>query len=151
MKNWFVAILAISITGCTASEPQSIIHREGSTLAERQAVFDQCDFAAIQAIPRAMTVAVSPGYSNPGTLQCNTYGNSTSCYRVGAVNIAPTYSNIDANQSIRTRYINRCIEAKGYAVALLPLCTKQEDKSFIIATQDNQPPLSQITCAYFGH
>lgn len=140
-------VVAVILAGCEVSQPVNVIHKEGSMSADRLRAFDLCDFEAIKAIPRAMAVSTTGGYYNPGSLQCSTVGQATYCNRVGAVNIPSSSTTYDANLETRVRYIDRCLEAKGYSVLKRPACTSDADKLRERSQLDKQPPASQIKCA----
>lgn len=144
MRKLSIAAAAL-LAGCV-SGPVNMIHRTGSTFAERQLADDECSIASLQAIPQAMVTQTSGGYSNPGTLQCSTIGNMTTCNRIGAVDVPARSTTSDANQDLRDRYIERCLASKGFDLIQMPLCTSAKDSSQYKATRDNQPPASQIKC-----
>lgn len=141
----FCIIAAALLAGCV-SGPVPVIHKTGSTYAERQLAVDECRIASLQAIPQAMVSQTSGGYYNPGTLQCSTIGNMTTCNRVGAVDIPSHTTTSDANQELRERYIDRCLVSKGFDVVPIPLCTSAKDSAQYRTMRDNQPPASQIKC-----
>lgn len=147
MKRSFVMLSCLFVIGCTPSAPPSIYHRTGSTYAERAYDHDQCTFTSVRAVPRAMATSVSGGYYNPGTVFCNTYGTVTACNRVGSYNVPPTATTYDANQGIRNRYMERCMQQKGYSVLYRPRCVTSAEKAAAIASRNApQLPANQIIC-----
>lgn len=138
------------LVGCVSSSPQTafLIHKTGSNTAERKDAFELCEFEGIRNVPRAMVTDIDPGYSSPGTLQCNTVGTSTTCNRVGDINIPASSSTYDANEQIRDRYIQRCLRQKGFETYTRPICKTDAEKRGFDATLASQPPASQIVCIY---
>lgn len=146
MKRYTWAVVTLGLVGCTVSGPQKLVHKTGSTHSERMAALDNCQFEAIRAVPRAMGVASTGGYYNPGSIQCSTIGNSTSCNRVGAVNIPSTTYSYDANQELRERYIDRCLWNAGFETIEKPVCRTQQEAALYQSTINNQPPAAEIPC-----
>lgn len=145
MKNTTVSIIAMLALYSCQTGPQLTTYKAGTVFSQRQAAYDQCKIASLREIPQAMTSQTSGGYYNPGTVQCSTIGNYTSCNRVGVVDIPATTSTYDENQSLRTRYITRCLEAAGYQVVNRPVCPSQADRQKAIYSP--QPPsVEQFTC-----
>jgi hypothetical protein len=108
-----VALLA----GCQ-SGPSAIVFKPGVDLGTTQAAVDQCKIASFKEIPQSIATDYHPGYSNPGTVQCNGYGGVVSCQTIGAVNIPGSTTTYDVNEGLRDRYINRCLQSKGFQVKL---------------------------------
>ncbi|RWH34440.1 MAG: hypothetical protein EOQ80_33110 [Mesorhizobium sp.] len=69
-------------------------------------------------IPQSLATDVRPGYNNPGTIQCNTYGTIVTCNRIGAVNIPASSTTYDVNGELRDRYVVRCLQSKGFTVKM---------------------------------
>jgi hypothetical protein len=136
------------LTACvgTALQPIGVVHKTGSTSAERRAVFDACDFESLQAVPRAMTVETTPGSSAPGQTYCNAVGRQLICNQVGGYNIPSRSYSVDANQEYRNRYLERCLAQRGYGSLFLPKCTTASSKKYIFDNLDRQPPASEIAC-----
>lgn len=104
-------------------------YKAGSTHVDRQLAVDQCRIASLKEIPQSMATQVSGGYYNPGTVSCSTVGNYTSCNNVGAVNIPATATSYDQNQSLRDRFINRCLQDKGYQlIPNIPVCGSEAER-----------------------
>lgn len=145
MKRVAVLSALALISGCV-SGPADLVHKTGSSLAQRQLAADQCRIESLRQVPQALVTETDPGYYNPGTIQCNTFGNMTSCNRVGAVNIPASSSTYDVNQSLRDRTIARCLASKGFDIVQKPICTSTKDATAYRAVRDNQPPAEQIAC-----
>lgn len=147
MKRLLAVVAVIALAGCEQSQPLNVIYKAGSTQAERQRAFDLCEFDAMRMAPRAMAVSTTGGYYNPGTVQCNTIGTSTFCNNVGAVNIPASSVTYDANLQTRVKYIDRCLEGKGYQVLKRPPCRTQAERERERQQQNNQTSPSSIRCA----
>jgi hypothetical protein len=107
------ALLAHLLFAC-AADPVAIIYKQGTMQSERQAALDGCKIASFKEIPQNIATAHSPGYFNPGTLNCTTIGYSTTCNRIGAVNIPSSSTNYDVNEDLRIRYVVNCMRRQGY-------------------------------------
>ncbi|MBZ9683126.1 hypothetical protein LB531_20930 [Mesorhizobium sp. CO1-1-2] len=115
-KRFALAALAV-VAGCQTG-PVPIIYKPGADLNSTLAATDQCKIDSFKEIPQSIATDYHPGYSNPGTVQCNTYGTMTTCNRVGAVDIPASSNTYDVNASLRDRYIQRCLEGKGFGVKM---------------------------------
>lgn len=123
-KRYIFAALAIA--GCQ-STPAYVVFKPGVDLNSTQTATDQCKIASFREIPQSLATQINPGYNNPGTIQCNTYGTMTTCNRVGAINIPASSTTYDVNAELRDRYIVRCLEGQGFGVKLARACaTKSE-------------------------
>lgn len=145
MKKIAVVGALALVSGCV-SGPVNVVHKTGSTFSQRQLAADECRIEGLRQVPQSMVTETSPGYYNPGTIQCNTFGNTTSCNRVGAVNIAATSSTYDVNQSLRDRTVARCLAAKGYDIVQKPICTSSKEADAYRAARDSQPSADRISC-----
>jgi hypothetical protein len=145
MKTGAAICIALALGGCTTAQGL-LIHRTGSTYAERTLAYDECKISSFQRIPQNLATEISPGYSNPGTVQCNTIGTYTNCSTVGAVNIPPSSVTYDVNAEIRDRDIARCLSAKGFNIVPKPVCHTKQEMAAFMAARDSQPPAEQIGC-----
>ena len=146
LKRLFFISITLLLTACGTTQQMKLVYKEGSVKAERMRALDECEFEAVKEIPRAMAVEMQGGYSSPGTVQCSTLGGITSCQQIGAINIPASAQSYDANTSTRLRYVNRCLERKGYSVLDRPVCKSDEDKAAGLAADAKQPHASQIPC-----
>lgn len=144
MRRCAIALAAL-LAGCV-SGPVDVLHKTGSSLPERQLAADECRIAGLQQVPESTQIHSNPGYYNPGTLQCSSIGNYTTCNRVGAVNIPASVTTSDANQGLRNRFIQRCLAAKGYGIVQRPICRTRQESAAYQAVRNNQPPAEQIAC-----
>lgn len=143
-RVFFVGVVAL-VSGCV-SGPVNVVHKTGSSFAQRQLAADECRIEGLKQVPQSMVTDYNPGYYNPGTIQCNTFGNMTSCNRVGAVNIPASSSTHDVNQSLRDRTVARCLAAKGYDIVQKPICSSSKDADAYRAVRDSQPTADRIAC-----
>lgn len=120
------------LTGCQAG-PTYVVFKPGVSLDQTSAAIDQCRIQSLREIPQALATDVSGGVYSPGSLQCTTYGNSTSCNRVGAIDIPASSSTYDVNQDLRDRYVKRCVEAKGFSITPSRACLGDSEKRKAIA------------------
>ncbi|RUV92414.1 MULTISPECIES: hypothetical protein [unclassified Mesorhizobium] len=127
MRNRLLLAALAAIAGCQ-SDPAAIVYKPGVDLNSTVAAIDQCKIASFKDIPQSIATDYHPGYSNPGTVQCNTIGTVVSCNTIGAVNIPGSTTTYDVNQGLRDRYVTRCLEAKGFGVkADGRLCATQSE------------------------
>lgn len=145
MKKAGVACaIGVLLSGCQTG-PSLVAFKPGTTFNDRQLAYDQCKIEALQSVPSDVRTQFNPGYYNPGSLSCSTYGSYTSCNRVGAVDIPATATQYDANSSLRQRTIMRCMEAKGYRfLQEVPMC--RSDKDRYAAMNSPQPETPQNIC-----
>lgn len=131
MRFWTFAIAAaVTLVGCQTIQPVRYLHKPGGvSVAEKQLAVDECRIASFREIPQTMATQVTPGYSTPGSLQCHTIGGTTNCYNIGGVNVPPTATTYDVNAELRDRYLDRCLQAKGFSISLIPVCGTQDQAS----------------------
>jgi len=139
-KFYWIIPASLLISGCQPTTG-NLIHKTGSNMSERINAYDQCKIRSIRDIPQQIATQISPGYNNPGYVQCNSYGYSTTCNTVGAFNIPASSRVYDVNEDLRNRYIARCLADSGYSIIPRPIC---HDAS--MANQDPQPAADQIPC-----
>ncbi|MER8938734.1 hypothetical protein NKH82_04405 [Mesorhizobium sp. M0915] len=113
-KRLILAALA-ALSGCQTG-PVPIVFKPGVDVGSTVAAMDQCKINSFREIPQSLATDVNPGYNNPGTIQCNTYGTMTTCNRVGAINIPASSTTYDVNGELRDRYIQRCLQGQGFTV-----------------------------------
>lgn len=116
MRKRFIMAAVAVVAGCQTSAP--IIFKPGVDLNSTVAAVDQCKIDSFKEIPQSLATDVNPGYNNPGTLQCNTYGTVVTCNRIGAVNIPASSTTYDVNGELRDRYVVRCLQSKGFTVKM---------------------------------
>ncbi|MER9563492.1 hypothetical protein [Mesorhizobium sp. M0571] len=135
-----IKLLTILLLAGCQTGPLPSAFKPGSTASQRQFDYDQCKIASLKEIPQAMATQINPGVHTPGTVTCNTYGTATYCNEMGGLNIPATASTYDANQGLRTRYINNCIGAKGYSIIDRPACTTAEARQKAAVTPQPANP-----------
>ncbi|HEV2898831.1 MAG TPA: hypothetical protein VGX71_13545 [Pseudaminobacter sp.] len=138
-------VILMAIAGCQTG-PTLVTFKPGTTHPERQFAFDQCKIESLQVIPQAMATQTSGGYYNPGTVQCSTIGNYTSCNRVGAVNIPATSSTHDQNQQLRDRFLSRCLASRGYQLLERPICQSEAERQQAYSQPQPATP-DQVKCS----
>lgn len=138
----------LALAGCTTmgSQPITMIHKTGSSYQQRVQAFDSCKIASFRAIPQALQTNISGGFSNPGTVQCNTFGASTTCNTVGAMNIPAQSYTTDMNDDMRARFINQCLNDKGYQLIGAKTCSSEDERNAAIRQASNQPTTDKIKC-----
>ncbi len=141
------ALPLLALTGCTGLfGPVEVVHKTGSSFAQRQQAADECRIASFQSIPQAMVTEVSPGMRSIPQTRCTTDGNQTLCVERSDMIIPPQVTTRDANADLRGRFVNRCLQSKGFDIITRPICTRAEDRASWRATRDNQPPANRIVC-----
>lgn len=141
MKKMVALGAVLALIGC-APQISTVAWKPGTTSEARQADIDDCQIAAMKDVPKDVRTDYDPGFSSPGTVQCNTIGTSTYCNTVGAVNIPGSVSQYDANSPLRTRVADRCLRAKGYEIFQLPKCLTQDDINYRKAHPFERPKCS---------
>ncbi|MER8882589.1 hypothetical protein [Mesorhizobium sp. M0816] len=143
-KTLALAVSAVCLTACTSTQPAKFLYKPGVTIAGKQAAVDECRIASFRDIPQTMATDVKPGFNSPGTLQCNTFGGTTTCNRIGAINIPASANTYDVNAGLRDRFIEQCLQQNGFTITSIPLCktTAEKSKAAEVISQGGIP-----TCA----
>ena len=146
-KTFLISTFAISIilAGCGTSQNPTVTrfaYKPGSTHISKQRDTDQCKIESFKHIPQTITQTVSGGSYTAGSVRCTNYSTGTSCYTIGERYSAPEIVNRDENKSIRNRFIQDCLEKKGYSFHRIPLCQNETGYN----TANPAPALSQIHC-----
>ncbi|TIS53295.1 hypothetical protein [Mesorhizobium sp.] len=115
MRKRYILAAVAAVAGCQTG-PTPIVFKPGVDLSSTLSAVDQCKIDSFKEIPQSLATDVHPGYSNPGTIQCNTFGTIITCNRIGAIDIPATTTTFDVNAALRDRYITRCLEGKGFTV-----------------------------------
>jgi putative hemolysin len=137
------SVLTAGLLGLAACQTQSgfVVYKPGMSEAQTQLAVDQCRIASLREIPQAMSTELSGGVYNPGSTYCSTVGTTVTCNQVGGVNIPPRATTYDANAELRGRYINRCLQAKGYQLISAPRCASAAAAAKSAAEMDaGRPP-----------
>ena len=141
MKSFTLVLVAAALASCSSTV--NLVHKTGSSLAQRQNAVDLCKIASFREIPIAMTTESFGGIYNPGYVVCD----QGFCGRVGGMYVPPTIRSYDANQKLRSRYIERCLASKGYDILTVPRCVSGTDRRQYEAGRNRQPSAGRITCA----
>ncbi|WP_217568797.1 hypothetical protein [Mesorhizobium sp. GbtcB19] len=135
-------LIGLALTACTTANQQyRYLSKPGVTAPGIQAALDQCRIASFKEIPQTMATDIKPGLNIPGTIDCHTYGSTTSCNQSGGVNIPATAQTYDVNGSLRERYMEKCMRNAGFTITMLPLCRTDEERAAShAASSKNQIP-----------
>ncbi len=146
-KTFLSLALMLLVMGCATTEPVEthtrFLYKTGTTIYQKQADHDACKVESFAKIPQAIGHQTVGGSYNPGSVSCSTNNSGrTSCYTYGASYEAPEIKNYDMNASLRSRYIDQCMNRKGYKSYNMPYCTQPGGYSNVTPA----PPISQISC-----
>jgi hypothetical protein len=120
ITRFFAAVLSCgTLAGCDPSGDVMAWTKNGANTALLRADMQDCEFEGAKEIPAAIGV-----YSNPGYYSSN-------------IVIAPTISSYDANASLRSQYLARCMVRKGYSLRKTKLCQGGQSDNTGCATQIN--------------
>lgn len=130
---------SIMLTGCNSV---TMLWKPGISVSQKQYDYDECTIAAFRKVPINRVANYTPGFYDPGTVQCSRVGDNVACYRVGQINIPGNISSYDKNQGLRERVRDRCLTAKGYQKKQVPICTSAKQK----AEADKAKSIDQVKC-----
>jgi uncharacterized membrane protein len=92
--------------------------RHGTPKVAMERDLAHCDQKAYALYPlHIVTVQVSPGYMQPATQQCQSYGRygqGTYCQEYPAQWIPPEYGQRDANAGPRRAWVHACMRGLGF-------------------------------------
>lgn len=142
-----VAMGALALLAGCVSAPVPVIHKTGSSFAERQAVADQCRIESLEKIPQALVTEVRPPEYSPGFTQCreDPVSGRRYCREVGGFFYPGSSRTRDVNSELRERYIGGCLRRSGFDVIAKPICGGSEEKAYL-ASRDNQAPAASLAC-----
>jgi hypothetical protein len=138
-------IIALATSSCAPSTVD-LYYKVGTDFQDVQLARDECKMSSFGVIPQNMMVEQTPGYHDPGNLVCDGYGTFLACRRVGSFTVPGRTYTYDVNQGIRDRYVERCMADKGFALAEVKTCQKDQ-RGYDPA--DKAPPLSEISCVVY--
>lgn len=107
--------LAIVLVSCGVMS-QTSLFKPGTSLAQKQKDLDLCKIVSFKQVPQELVTSVSGGYYDPGYVSCVGKKGEAVCRRIGGFYIPPTYSTVDVNKNLRWRYVQHCLQQKGYDV-----------------------------------
>ena len=146
-----ILALVLVLAGCASLYgPIFVVHKTGSTAAQRQQALDECKIESFKSIPQAFVTDVTPGMRTPGHLECRDTANHSDCFYVDGVEFPPTVTTRDANEDLRSRYVGRCLVSKGFEQISKPICDAKQDIDLYRANADNQPEANMIKCVPQG-
>ncbi len=122
----------------------SIFYKSGQPVAQMQADQSACAAIALDKAPVRQELRQTPSTYTPPRTSCNSNGICTTTpgvYRPG------TFYTVDANAPRRARYIEICMDERGYAPVDVPLCPVELRNSVPVAQTRTLPPLSDNSCA----
>lgn len=140
----FAPLVLVLLAGCQ-SGPRETLYKAGSLAPERQAAYDACKIASFRKIPQALVTEYTPGYHDPGVLQCQTDRSGTTCMTMGAIDLPAHAETRDVNAALRKREVERCLIAGGYRLLLLPLCPNAADRQRLRAMPQPENP-DEMVC-----
>lgn len=142
-----VAMVALALLAGCVSTPVPVIHKTGSSFAERQAVADQCRIESLEKIPQALVTEYRPPEYSPGFTECREDpGNGRRyCRERGGFFFPGSSRTRDVNAELRERYIGSCLRRSGFEVIARPICGSEAEASYL-ASRDNQAPAASLAC-----
>ena len=132
----FFALTALLVSCGTMSH--TALFKPGVSLAQKQGDLDRCKIASFKQVPAELSTSVSGGFYDPGYISCvGTGGGGAFCRRVGGVYIPPTYSTVDRNENLRWRYVQGCLQQKGYDIVTnLRPCSNDAQRQQALAAKN---------------
>lgn len=136
-----ILLAAFAVSACVSQEP--MLFKPGVSFAKKQNDLDRCRITSFKAVPQAIMTHVSSGYYSPGYIKChrNRHGKRW-CQRQGGYYTPPSSYSYDRNNGLRQRYIQSCLNKKGYNILTLPRCKSAEEQ--MSALKQKNPAL--LTC-----
>lgn len=136
----------LALAACQTSGPVNVLHKTGSTAAQRQADMDQCRGQALRKFPPRYGGGFHDDLWGPGPGGCFAGWGSLQCGpRFGY----PAYGHFppgpEVNAAARKREETRCMEEKGYDTITRPICETPEDRK-AYTEQTRQQPANRIDC-----
>lgn len=146
MKRVMAAGALALLAGCV-SAPVPVIHKTGSSFAERQAVADQCRIESLEKIPQALVTEYRPPEYSPGFTECreDPASGRRYCRETGGFFYPGSSRTRDVNAELRERYIASCLHRSGFEVIAKPICGGDAETTYL-ATRDNQAPAASLAC-----
>lgn len=129
-----ISVVSVILAGCQTrgfvpgGETVSWM-KKGTTRNQRLEDGLKCQVTAAQAVPTSTQVKYSGGYSNPGTLQCYTSNQGTTCNQVGGYTIPASMNSYDANTKLRNEYFQMCMRKMGYTLEKTKFCNSRNDRT----------------------
>ncbi|MES0879367.1 hypothetical protein [Roseibium sp. SCP14] len=135
--------LALVLSACQSlGGGVDVVHKTGSTFAQRQGVIDACQVAALKDVPPAYETRIVGGYGGGfGPRYCAGWA----CYGYRGYAAPPTTVSFDPNDPLRARQFQRCLRNKGYTLISRPVCTTEQEAN-AYRNEKRQAPASSISC-----
>ena len=147
MLKQMVALGALAVVAGCVSAPVAVVHRTGSSFAERQAAADLCRIESIEKIPQAMVTEIRPPEYRPGFTECreDPVSGRRYCRETGGFIYPGSSRTRDVNLELRERYIGSCLRRAGYEVIAKPICGGDAGDAYV-AGRDFQAPAASLAC-----
>lgn len=151
MKKVYLSLSAIALVACLPSQPYTFAWREGATAAQADTAQTDCMIEAANRVPQSVRTYTTPVYRTPSNVQCTTIGNYVSCQEYGGQVYGGDVQTYDANAELRDRATVQCLARKGYGVATIPVCTKEQQEQGVVSFQSGRlPAATNVLCAIDG-
>lgn len=139
----FVVLSLIAFVVSSCASPQPMLFKPGTSFNRKQTDLDRCRIASFKAVPQALMTEVTPGYYDPGFIDCyRGHHGHRMCVRRGGYYTPPSSYTYDRNDGLRNRYVISCLNRKGYNVLTLPRCKTAEDRTAAL----NEKNASLLKC-----
>ncbi len=100
--------------------------KPNTTRAQRRLDINECTLAAAREVPPVMARRSSPASTTrPGLL--HRLGFFMTCSQSMGMSIPPMAVPVDYNGKLRQKYIDVCLQKKGYALAKVKFCQSKDD------------------------
>lgn len=120
-----VFVCAVALPGCETST-DLYLYKSGATVAQADNDFFECELAGAQSVPQDNRVGTTPVFTTPTQTNCYSVGNSVQCSTTGGQTVGGNTYTYDANLELRTRFLARCLSARGYTAVSLPVCSPSD-------------------------
>lgn len=142
MRMTLLSAAALLLAACqTLGGAVYLVHRTGSTVAQRADVIDACQVAALKDVPPAYEIRSTGMYGGMSPGFCTGF----SCYGYGGYPYPAAVTSYDPNDALRARQFNRCLAKKGYEIISRPVCADERD-ALAYKKRSRQAPAAKINC-----
>ncbi|MQT14008.1 hypothetical protein [Segnochrobactrum spirostomi] len=101
--------------------------KPNTTRAQRRLDINECTLAAAREVPPVMGTEIVPGIYDPGPVFCTGAGFFMTCSQSMGMSIPPMAVPVDYNVKLRQKYVDVCLQKKGYALAKVKFCQSKDD------------------------
>lgn len=132
VRTVIVTASLISLSGCITDGfiPGGDTYawtKPNTTRAQRRLDINECTLAAAREVPPVMGTEIVPGIYDPGPVFCTGSGFFMTCSQSMGMSIPPMAVPVDYNGKLRQKYIDVCLQKKGYALAKVKFCQSKDD------------------------